>query len=529
MSSMNESESHSVAYERRWWVLAVLAISVFLVVVDNLIVNVALPTLQDDLHASTTSLQWIVDSYALVFAGLLLAGGGIGDRYGRKRSLQVGLVIFAACSGMAAFSGSTNSLIFWRGAMGIGAALVFPATLAIITNLFVDPIERAKAIGLWSAVSGMAVAFGPVVGGFMLKHFWWGSVFLVNLPIVAISIVAGARLIPDSRNPDAHKLDKIGFLLSVVGIGSLVYTVIESPHWGWGSAKSNLGFGIAIFTLIGFVLFESKKDEPLLEVKFFKNARFSAATGSIGIAFFCLFGFTFLVTQYFQFVRGYDTLSAGVHTLPFAVGAGVTAPLAARAALKFGTKRIVALGLFNMSLGLLIASRMDAQSSYWGHVIIAMVLMANGLSFVTSPSTDAVMGSLPREKAGVGSAVNDISREVGGTLGVAIVGSVFVSLYTPRLVENFAKIPGLVDALNKINPSLYPTAKDSVGAAFGIAKKAPVSVRPQVLNAVSDSFVHGFQTASLVGVGMALVGSIFALKFLPARPKPADSLPIHTH
>ncbi len=526
---MNESESHSVAYERRWWVLAVLAISVFLVVVDNLIVNVALPTLQDDLHASTTSLQWIVDSYALVFAGLLLAGGGIGDRYGRKRSLQVGLVIFAACSGMAAFSGSTNSLIFWRGAMGIGAALVFPATLAIITNLFVDPIERAKAIGLWSAVSGMAVAFGPVVGGFMLKHFWWGSVFLVNLPIVAISIVAGARLIPDSRNPDAHKLDKIGFLLSVVGIGSLVYTVIESPHWGWGSAKSNLGFGIAIFTLIGFVLFESKKDEPLLEVKFFKNARFSAATGSIGIAFFCLFGFTFLVTQYFQFVRGYDTLSAGVHTLPFAVGAGVTAPLAARAALKFGTKRIVALGLFNMSLGLLIASRMDAQSSYWGHVIIAMVLMANGLSFVTSPSTDAVMGSLPREKAGVGSAVNDISREVGGTLGVAIVGSVFVSLYTPRLVENFAKIPGLVDALNKINPSLYPTAKDSVGAAFGIAKKAPVSVRPQVLNAVSDSFVHGFQTASLVGVGMALVGSIFALKFLPARPKPADSLPIHTH
>ena len=523
MSSMNVSESPSIAYERRWWVLAVLAISVFLVVVDNLIVNVALPTLQRELNASTTSLQWIVDSYALVFAGLLLAGGGIGDRYGRKRSLQIGLIIFAACSGMAAFAGSTNSLIFWRGAMGIGAALVFPATLAIITNLFVDPIERAKAIGLWSAVSGMAVAFGPVVGGFMLKHFWWGSVFLINLPIVAISIVAGARLIPDSRDPNAHKLDVVGFLLSVIGIGSLVYTVIESPHWGWGSAKSNLGFGIAVFTLIGFVLFESKKDEPLLEVKFFKNARFSAATSSIGIAFFCLFGFTFLVTQYFQFVRGYDTLSAGVHTIPFAVGAGVTAPLAARAALKFGTKRVVALGLFNMSLGLLIASRMDAQSSYWGHVIIGMVLMANGLSFVTSPSTDAVMGSLPREKAGVGSAVNDISREVGGTLGVAIVGSVFVSLYTPRLVENFAKIPGLVAALNKINPALYPTAKESVGAAFGIAQKSPSAVRPQVLHAVSDSFVHGFQTACLVGVGMALVGSLFALKFLPSRPTSADS------
>ena len=226
MSSMNESQSNSVAYERRWWVLAVLAISVFLVVVDNLIVNVALPTLQRELNATTTSLQWIVDSYALVFAGLLLAGGGIGDRYGRKRTLQIGLILFAACSGMAAFADTSNSLIFWRGAMGVGAALVFPATLAIITNLFVDPIERAKAIGLWSAVSGMAVAFGPVVGGFMLEHFWWGSVFLVNLPIVAISIIAGARLIPDSRDPNAHKLDKVGFLLSVVAIGSLVYTCL---------------------------------------------------------------------------------------------------------------------------------------------------------------------------------------------------------------------------------------------------------------------------------------------------------------
>jgi MFS family permease len=368
----------------------------------------------------------------------------------------------------------------------------------------------------------MAVAFGPVVGGFMLKHFWWGSVFLVNLPIVAISLVVGARLIPDSRNPEAHKLDKVGFLLSVVAVSSVVYTVIESPHWGWGSAKSNLGFGIAVFTLIGFVIFESKKENPLLEVTFFKNARFSAATGSIGIAFFCLFGFTFLVTQYFQFVRGYDTLSAGVHTIPFAVGAGVTAPLAARAALKFGTKRVVALGLFNMSLGLLIASRMDAHSSYWGHVIIGMVLMANGLSFVTSPSTDAVMGSLPREKAGVGSAVNDISREVGGTLGVAVVGSVFVSLYTPRLVSNFAKIPGLVDALNKISPHLYPMAQESVGAAFGIAQKAPDQVKTQVLTAVSDSFVHGFQTACLVGVGMAFIGSLFALKFLPARAASND-------
>lgn len=514
MSSMNSTLPSEQVYARRWLILAILSVSVFLVVVDNLIINVALPTLQRELSASTTSLQWIVDSYALVFAGLLLAGGGIGDRYGRKRSLQVGLVLFAACSGVAAFSDTSGELIFWRGAMGVGAALVFPATLAIITNIFIDPIERAKAIGLWSAVSGMAVAFGPVAGGFMLEHFWWGSVFLINIPIVAIALVVGARTIPNSKNDNAHSLDKTGFLLSVIAISALVFTVIESPHWGWGSFESNLGFVIAALALVLFVRVEMTKDEPLLEVSFFKSARFSAATGSIGIAFFCLFGFTFLVTQYFQFVRGYDTLSAGIHTIPFAVGAGVTAPFAARAALKFGTKRVVALGLFNMFLGFVVASRMDADSSYWGHVIIGMLLMANGLSLVTSPSTESVMGSLPREKAGVGSAVNDISREVGGTLGVAVVGSVFVSLYTPKLMERFTALPGLVEALPA---GAYEAAQDSVGAAYFVAQQSPATAQNAVFSAVSDSFMHGFSTACLVTAGMALVGSLFALKFLPAR------------
>ncbi len=514
MSSMNASPVPNQVYARRWLILAILSVSVFLVVVDNLIVNVALPTLQRELNASTTALQWIVDSYALVFAGLLLAGGGIGDRYGRKRALQVGLVLFAACSGVAAFADTSNALIFWRGAMGVGAALVFPATLAIITNLFIDPVERAKAIGLWSAVSGMAVAFGPVAGGFLLEHFWWGSVFLINIPIVAVALLVGAPLIPDSRNENAHAIDKTGFLLSVVAVTAIVFTVIESPHWGWGSIKSNAGFLLGALALATFIKVEMTKDEPLLEVSFFKSARFSAATGSLGIAFFCLFGFTFLVTQYFQFVRGYDTLSAGLHTLPFAVGAGVTAPFAARAALKFGSKRIVALGLLNMSIGFVIASRMDATSSYWGHVVIGMVFMANGLSLVTSPATESVMGSLPREKAGVGSAVNDISREVGGTLGVAVVGSVFVSLFGPTLSEKFTALPGLVASLPA---GAFEQAQDSVGAAYFVAQQTPAAVQPAVLNAVSDSFMQGFSTACLVTAGMALVGSVLALKFLPAR------------
>jgi EmrB/QacA subfamily drug resistance transporter len=510
---MNTSSPQSIAYERRWWVLAVLAISVFLVVVDNLIVNVALPTLQSELNASTTALQWIVDSYALVFAGLLLAGGGLGDRFGRKGALQIGLVLFVTCSTFAAFATTSNQLIFWRGAMGIGAALVFPATLAIITNIFVDPIERAKAIGLWSAVSGMAVAFGPIVGGALLKHYWWGSVFLVNIPIVAIALIAGAFLVPKSRDEHPHRIDAPGFLLSVLAVGSLVYTVIESPNWGWGSMHSNIGFGIAVIAFAAFVAAEMHNNQPLLDVRVFANPRLSAAAGSIFIAFFCLFGFTFLVTQYFQFVLGYDTLSSGIHTIPFAVGAGVTAPFAARAALRFGTKRVVAMGLLNMAIGLAIASRMDQHSSYWGHIIIGMVFMANGLSLVTSPSTDAIMGTLNRDKAGVGSAINDVGREVGGTLGVAIVGSVFVSLYTPKLADTFSSIPGLVQNLPA---GVFGIAQKSVGAAYQVAGKSPAALQDQVRNAVSTSFISGFQVACVVASCVALVGSITALLLLPS-------------
>jgi EmrB/QacA subfamily drug resistance transporter len=397
--------------------------------------------------------------------------------------------------------------------MGIGAALVFPATLAIITNIFVDPIERAKAIGLWSAVSGMAVAFGPIVGGALLQHYWWGSVFLVNIPIVVIALVAGKILIPKSRDENPHRIDIPGFVLSIIAVGMLVFTVIESPNWGWGSFKSITGFVVAVIAFAAFISAEMRNKEPLLDVRVFSNPRLSAAAGSIFVAFFCLFGFTFLVTQYFQFVRGYDTLSAGIHTIPFAVGAGVTAPFAARAALRFGTKRVVAMGLLNMAIGLAIASRMDQHSSYWGHVIISMVIMANGLSLVTSPSTDAIMGTLNRDKAGVGSAINDVGREVGGTLGVAIVGSVFVSLYTPKLASNFSGIPNFVQNLPA---GVYEIAQKSVGAAYQVVGRSPEAIQGQVQEAVSNSFNHGFRTACVVAAAVALVGSVIALVLLPS-------------
>jgi hypothetical protein len=293
----------------------------------------------------------------------------------------------------------------------------------------------------------------------------------------------------------------------------LVFTVIESPVWGWGSFKSNAGFVIAVIAFAAFISAEMRNKEPLLDVRVFSNPRLSAAAGSIFVAFFCLFGFTFLVTQYFQFVLGYDTLKSGIHTIPF--GAGVTAPFAARAALRFGTKRIVAMGLLNMAIGLAIASRMDQHSSYWGHIIIGMVFMANGLSLVTSPSTDAIMGTLNRDKAGVGSAINDVGREVGGTLGVAIVGSVFVSLYTPKLASTFAGIPNLVQNLPA---GVYEIAQKSVGAAYQVAGRSPAAIQGQVQEAVSDSFIHGFRTACVVASAVALVGSVIALVLLPSSP-----------
>jgi DHA2 family multidrug resistance protein-like MFS transporter len=509
---MNVSDSR--VHERRWLILAVLCLSLFLVVVDNLIVNVAIPTLSRELNAGTSALQWIVDSYSLVFAGLLLAAGGVGDRFGRKGTLQIGLVLFAICSTFAAFSGSTGSLIFWRGAMGIGAALVFPATLAIVTNVFTDPVERAKAIGVWSAVSGAAVAFGPVAGGLLLEHFWWGSVFLINVPIVAVALLLGARFVPTSKDPSGHHIEPLGFILSIAMIGLLVFTVIEGPHRGWASAATLGGFAASAALLAAFIAWELRVANPLLDVRTFRNARFSAGSTAIFIAFFALFGFTFLVTQYFQYVRGYSTLSSGLHTLPFAIGAGITGPSAARLALRFGTKRVVSWGLFSMALGLALASQFEADTSYWAFVVPSMVLLASGLGCVTSPATEAVMGSVTREKAGIASAVNDTAREVGGTLGVAVVGSVFASLYGPKILDNLAGLPIPKEGLD--------AAESSMAAALIVAERAPAAGQGAIVTAARDAFMSGWMSASLVAAGIAIVGSVLTLVFLPNRAASHD-------
>ena len=499
-----------VVQRRRWRILAILCLSIFLVVVDNLIINVAIPTLARELDATTSGLQWIVDSYALVFAGLLLACGGLGDRFGRLRMMQIGMVLFGIFSAWAAFSDSTGELITARGLMGVGAALVFPGTLAVVIDVFRDPTERAKAIGVWSAVSGAAVAFGPVTGGFLLEHFWWGSVFLVNIPIVIIALFLQWRYVPESRDPNAKRLDVPGFLLSISFVSLLVYTIIEGPHRGWTSTASILGFVGALVFGVAFVMRERATADPLLDVRVFRDMRVTAATSSIFIAFFSLFGFTFLITQYFQFVRGYDPLESGLHTLPFAVGAGVTAPIAARLALKYGPRRVIPVGLLFMGISQIWAGTFQVDSAYFGPIVASMVLMASGLALVTSPASESVMGSLPRDMAGVGSAINDTGREVGGTLGVAIIGSIFATTYGPRIVELLTPL--------QLPDAAVSAAEESVGAAFAVAEQVgDPAMAGTIREMAGSSFLEGFQAAcTTVGI-VAIIGSMLAVRFLPSR------------
>ncbi len=497
---------------RRWTILAVLCASVFVVVLDGTIVNVALPTLVRDLGASTSDLQWVVDAYVLVFAGLLIAAGSIGDRFGRKGVMQIGLVLFALFSALAAWSDTPGELIGWRAAMGVGAALMFPATLAILVNVFTAPRERAAAIAVWAATAGAAVALGPVTGGWLLEHFWWGSVLFINVPVIAVALIAIARVVPTSRDTTIKRFDPVGTLASIAGIGVLVWAVIEGPVHGWSSPTSIAAFGAAALLLAGFVAWERRIDHPMLDVSVFTNMRFTAGSAAVTFAFFSLFGFVFVVTQYFQFVRDYSALEAGVRTVPFALFMASTAPLAAKLAERVGTKAVVTAGLVSMGIGFYVATTTGVDTPY-SIIVLAMFFMGGGLGLIQAPATESIMGALPPAKAGVGSAVNDTARELGGTLGVAIIGSIFSSVYASRLGTNLAGAPVPDEAL--------AAAQDSVGAAQEVARQAGATAGPDagtfVENAVNRAFIDGWHAGSWVSVAVVLVGAVLAWRFLPAR------------
>jgi EmrB/QacA subfamily drug resistance transporter len=494
---------------RRWWVLAVLCVSLMMIGLDNTILNVALPTLVRDLHASFSQLQWIIDSYTVVFAGLLLTAGSLGDRFGRKWILLTGLAIFGGGSAFSAFSWSPQILILARALMGVGGAFVMPATLSILTNVFVEPREREKAIGIWAGVAGVGVAIGPIAGGLLLQHFWWGSVFLVNVPVIVVGMIAVALLVPNSSDPAAPRLDLVGATLSTIGLAVLLWGIIEAPTTGWHSERVLVGVSVGLTILAVFIGWELHTDHPMVHLRFFRNRRFSGAGAAIAFVVLGLYGTLFVLTQYLQFVLGYSALGTGLAFVPLAGLLLVAGPVSTLLVRRFGTKIVVSTGLGIIAVGLAWLSTVSAGSPFVVGVLGPFSILGLGFGLTMAPATESIMGSLPRAQAGAGSAMNSTLLQVGGALGVAIIGSVLSAGYRSSVDAVMAghAVPGWVAEI----------IRSSIGGALQVAHRAGGSIGQALAQAADRGFMHGMHMAMLVACGFAVVGIIVVVAFLPAR------------
>ncbi len=499
-------------YRRRWAILVVLMFSVLVVVLDNSILNVAMKTIASPkptgLGATQSQLEWAINSYTLVFAGLLFTAGILGDRIGRKKVLLGGMVVFGAGSVLAAFSGSPGELIGFRALMGLGAAFVMPATLAILVNVF-EREEQAKAIGIWVAAVGLAIAIGPITGGLLLEHFWWGSVFFVNVPIVIVGLIAMVVLVPDSRDPAPGRVDPPGVLLSVVGLVLLVYGIIKGGQladFTDAQVLGSVGAGLAVLVL--FVLHEKRSHHPAIDIGYFRNPAFSAAIAAVALVFFALMGVTFFMVFYTQSVRGYSALESGLLILPLAVAQLIFAPRARLVVERFGARAVCTCGM------LLVAATMSGFLLLGVDtpiVVLEVLFFAQGagMAHIMPPVTTAIMQALPRQKAGSGSALNNTFRQVGGALGVAVLGSVLSSTYREGIRGTLAAVPGLPD-------SVRHSAGESVEATLGVAEK--LGPRGQELvGPAQDAFVHAMHVTALGSAGVALFGALVVLAFLPGK------------
>src|SRR5689334_3973853 len=494
-------------------ILVALLLAAFLVNLDTTLVLVALPALVRQLHATTTQLQWVVDAYNLVFAALLLAFGSLSDRFGRKGMLLAGLAVFGTASLAGGFTTTPAQLIAARAVMGLGAAMTFPATLSLISNVFTERRERARAIGLWGAVAGVAIAMGPIVGGWLLERYSWAAIFIAMAPVAAAAVILAALVVPTSKDPDAGAVDVPGLVLSSAAMALLVFTIIEAPAYGWGAARSVAGFALSAVLLTAFIVGERRAAHPMLDVRLFRNMRFSAASGAVTVAFFTLFGFIFLMTQYFQFIRGYGPLSTGVHLLPVALSVGAGSVAGTQLAVRAGTKLVVTAGLVAMAGFYVWVAASTAATTSYGVISVQMVVYGLGMGLTSAPATESIMGAVSRRQAGVGSAVNDSTRLLGGTLGVAVIGSVYASLYGARLTAQLpAGLPGRISAI----------AHQSVGAAIAVAGRATAAghaAAGQAIHAAAtNAFLHGLAVGCLVASLVAAAGAVLAVIFLPAQP-----------
>ncbi len=483
-------------HARRWFLLAIMCLSLVMVIMSVSGLNTAIPSIQRELGATQSELQWIVDAYALVFAGLLLTAGALGDRFGRKRALVGGLAIFATGSLAAALSDSPAQVIAARGFTGIGAAFVMPATLSILTSIF-PPHERRKAIALWAGFAGAGGALGPIVSGALLEKFWWGSALLINVPIVAGVIVAIMVFAPSSREDHAPRLDPIGALLSLVGLVGLVYAIIEGPGKGWSSGEVVTGFIVAAVALGAFVAWEIRNDHAMLPMELFRIREFGAGAGIITLTFFAMFGFFFVFTQYMQLVKGYSPLESGLSGLPMAFALIAVSPRSAALAEKFGLGTVIASGFTLVAVGFGIASQFTPTTPY-AVIAVAIAFLGAGMGMAVAPSTGSIMSAVPMAKAGVGSAVNDTTREVGGALGIAVLGSVVSSAYRSALDLDGIALP----------PAAAAAARNSVGAAVQVGKRMPGG--DLLVTRAGEAFTHAFNISTRASVGVALLAAVLA-------------------
>ncbi|RAJ42796.1 DHA2 family integral membrane protein (MFS transporter) [Kitasatospora sp. SolWspMP-SS2h] len=494
-------------HRRRWWILGTLVLALLVVVLDNSILNVAMKTIATPapvgLGASQSDLEWAINSYTLVFAGLLFTAGLLGDRFGRKWTLLAGMLVFGLGSLLSALAASPGELIGYRAVMGLGGAFVMPATLAIIMNVF-ERHEQPKAIGIWAGAVGLAIAIGPITGGLLIEHFWWGSVFLVNVPIVIVALGLMGWLVPDSKDPNPGKLDPIGVLLSIIGLVALIYGIIKGGELAdFTDPKAWVPTLIGLLALVAFVLFEKHSRHPALDVTWFRNKVFSASIGVVGIVFFALMGVSFFGVFYTQSVRGYSALEAGELMLPLAVAQLVFAPRARLVVDRFGVRLTCAGGMLLVTLGFLGYAFLTATSPIWLLIVLGFVMGA-GMAHVMPPVTVAIMGALPREKAGAGSALNNTFRQVGGSLGIAVLGALLSTVYRNGMDDHLAAVPAPV----------RDRAGESIESTLGVAERLHL---PALVDPAKDAFIHAMHVVSGVSAGVTVLGAVLALLLLPGK------------
>lgn len=493
-----------VGHPERKRVLAICCLCLVLVVIAVSSLNVAIPTILEDLAPSSTQMLWIIDSYALVFAGMLLLAGAIGDRFGRKGALLGGLTVFGLAAIAASQAPNADALIATRAVMGIGAAFVMPATLSIVTSVF-PPAERPKAIATWAGFAGAGSALGPLLGGFMVEHFGWSSVFLVNVPFVAAAMALIAKFVPSSRDTEERRLDIVGAALSVITLSSLLFGIIQGPEDGWTSPIVLGSFLTTLVVGIGFVVWELRCDEPMLDPRFFKIPAFRAGSGVITAVFFGMFGMFFMLTQYLQFVKGYSPLVAGFATVPSALTMLIVTPRSPQLVARFGARKVVTTGMLLVATAFLIYSQLSPDAPYLA-VAAALVVGAVGMGMSMAPASTAIVSSLPLSKAGVASAVNDVTREVGGALGIAVLGTILTSRFTSSMDD---RLPASVPDQVRVG------ARTSINAAIVIADKLPQQHSEPLKAAARSAFTDAFNSAFVVSAVLLFVMAIVAARSVP--------------